>query len=225
MVPNPSAPLEAGFVGLALLVAAAVVVLVRRAGGPALRTALGLAAFLAATYALGASGLLADGVPPRPFLLVAPALACALWFALRSRAGQALVDHAPLGALVGLQAFRLPLELLMHAWSREGALPIQMTLAGMNFDIATGILALLIAPFAARRRDLVRVWNILGLALLANIVTIAFLSVPGPLRMFAADPPNVLVMRAPYVWLPAFLVMTALAGHLLVFRILRTRPP
>jgi hypothetical protein len=224
MVPNPSAPLELGFIGLALLVAAAIVALVHRAGGPSVRVALGLAAYLAAMYAVAASGVLADAVPPKPLLLLVPATACALWFALRSRAGQALVDHAPLAALVGLQAFRLPLELLMHGWSREGALPVQMTLAGMNFDIATGVTALLVAPFAANNHRLVRVWNILGLGLLANIVTIALLSLPGPLRAFANDPPNVLVMRAPYVWLPVFFVMTALAGHILVFRALRARP-
>jgi hypothetical protein len=64
-------------------------------------------------------------------------------------------------------------------------------------------------------------WNVLGLALLVNIVAIAILSLPGPLRVFLAGPPNVLVLRVPYVWLPGFLVMVALAGHILVFRALR----
>jgi hypothetical protein len=220
-VPDPSPPLELGFVAVVLLVAAAIVLLVRRAGGPAGRVAVGLAVYLAAMYALGASGLLGDGLPPRPLILLGPALACTLWFALRSRAGEALAHRAPLALLVGLQAFRLPLELLMHAWSQEGALPVQMTLAGRNFDIVTGITALLVAPFAARSRALVYAWNILGLALLINIVTIAIVSLPGPLRMFPADPPNLLVLRAPYTWLPGFLVQVALAGHILVFRALR----
>jgi len=221
IVPDPSRPLELGFIGLALLVAAVIVVLVRRAGGSAPRVAAGLAVFLAAMWLLGASGLLADPVPPKPFLLLVPAIACSLWFCLRSRAGDALAANAPLAALVALQAFRLPLELLMHGWAREGALPLQMTFAGQNWDIATGALALVVAPLAARSRALVFAWNVLGLLLLANIVTVAILSMPGPLRVFTADPANVLVFRAPYTWLPGFFVQVALAGHILVFRALR----
>jgi len=221
MVPDPSAPHEFGFVALVLLVAAAIVILVRRATGPANRVAIGLAIYLAAYYALGASGLIDDAAPPKPLFVLGPALAAALWFALRSRAGEALVSHTPIAALVGLHAFRLPLELLMHEWSREGALPVQMTFAGLNWDIVTGITAVLVAPFAARSRALVLVWNIVGLLLLANIVTIAITSIPGPMRLFMNDPPNLLVMRAPYIWLPTFLVQVALAGHILVFRALR----
>jgi hypothetical protein len=61
-------------------------------------------------------------------------------------------------------------------------------------------------------------WNILGLALLANIVTIAILSTPVPFRRFIDGPPNLLPSEVPYVWLPSFLVQLALAGHVLVFR-------
>ena len=63
-------------------------------------------------------------------------------------------------------------------------------------------------------------WNILGLALLANIVTIAVLSTPVPFRRFLDGPPNLLPSLLPYVWLPSFLVQLALAGHVLVFRYL-----
>lgn len=223
LVPNPSLPLELGFVALCLLVAVAVALLVRRAGGSAARVGLGLAVYLGIFYGAAASGLFADAVPPKPLLLLVPAFVCALWFARSSPVGHDLAARAPLALLVGLQAFRFPLELLMHAWADEGALPIQMSFAGLNFDIVTGITALLVAPFATRSRALVIAWNILGLLLLINIVTIAILSLPGPLRMFPAGPPNLLVMRPPYVWLPTFLVQVALAGHILVFRALRRR--
>lgn len=220
MVPDPSAPLELAFIGLVLVVAAAVVWLVHRADGPTGRCAAGISLYLLATWAAGASGVLGDELAPRPQLLLGPALVCTLWFALRSAAGSALALRAPLAGLVALQAFRLPLELVMHAWSEEGALPVQMTFAGFNFDIVTGALALVIAPFAGRaRRALVLVWNILGLLLLANIVTIALLSLPGA-GVFPGIP-NVLVLRPPYTWLPAFLVQVALGGHILVFRALR----
>jgi len=35
------------------------------------------------------------------------------------------------------------------------------------------------------------------------------------------DPPNLLAMRAPYIWLPTFFVQVALSGHIPVFRALR----
>lgn len=227
MIPNPSTGLELGFIALTLLVAAAVVALVRRVGGPAGRVGLGIALVLASSYAVGASGVLADAVPPKPLLLMLPAAGLALWFALRSRAGELLAARASLAALIGLQAFRLPLELLMHGWAAEGALPPQMTFAGYNFDIVTGVLALLVAPLADRGalgRRLVLVWNVVGLALLINIVTLSVLSLPGPLNKFPDQIPNVLVMRAPYVWLPAYLAaIVAPAGHIIVFRALRRR--
>ncbi len=223
VVPNPSTPLALGFLVLVLVVAGLVVALVRRAGGSTARMTVGLALWLAATHALAVSGILVDAVPPKSMLLFVPALVLTLWFGTRSRAAAALVERAPLAALVGLQAFRLPLELLMHAWAEEGALPPQMTFAGQNWDILTGVAALLVAPFASRSRSLVWVWNILGLGLLFNIVSVAIMSVPGPLRVFLNDPPNVLVMRELYIWLPTFLVQVALAGHIIVIRVLIRR--
>ena len=223
MVPDPSLPLELGFMALVVAVALVVVLLVRRAGGPAGQVAIGFAVYLTAYFVLGVSGLIADAAPPKPLLVLGPALAGSLWFALRSRAGEALVAHAPMAALVGLHAFRVPLELMMHAWAQEGALPRQMTFAGLNWDILTGVGALVLLPFAARSRIGVLLWNIVGLALLINIVTIAITSIPGPLALFTSDPPNLLVMRAPYIWLPTFLVQVALAGHIVVFRALRRR--
>lgn len=61
-------------------------------------------------------------------------------------------------------------------------------------------------------------WNTLGLVLLANIVTVALLSAPTPLRVFMNEPANVWITHAPWVWLPAVMVFAALAGHVLVYR-------
>jgi membrane protease YdiL (CAAX protease family) len=67
-------------------------------------------------------------------------------------------------------------------------------------------------------------WNILGLVLLANIVGVAALSTPVPFRVFTEGPPNLLPSTLPWIWLPSFLVQVALGSHLVVFRMLRTRP-
>jgi hypothetical protein len=39
-------------------------------------------------------------------------------------------------------------------------------------------------------------------------------------RYFGADNLNVWITYAPFVWLPAVMVLAALAGHLLIFRAL-----
>ncbi|MCZ6531756.1 MAG: hypothetical protein O7A08_02185, partial [SAR324 cluster bacterium] len=101
--------------------------------------------------------------------------------------------------------------------------PQQMTFEGRNFDIVAGITALalfLISRRWALNRWLVLVWNLAGLALLVNIVTVAVLSAPVPFRVFMNEPASVFVTTVPYIWLPAILVQAAWFCHLLVFRYL-----
>jgi hypothetical protein len=65
----------------------------------------------------------------------------------------------------------------------------------------------------------VAAWNILGLALLINVVSVAILGTPR-FRYFGEEHLNVWVTYPPFVWLPAVMVLAALAGHLLIFRAL-----
>jgi hypothetical protein len=114
----------------------------------------------------------------------------------------------------------------MHGMYTRGVMPVQMSYSGFNFDIVTGAMAIPVAVLVATGRagpGLVLVWNILGLALLANVVTVAILGTPR-IRYFGDDQLNVWVMYPPFVWLPAVMVLAALAGHLLIFRALAGRP-
>jgi hypothetical protein len=128
----------------------------------------------------------------------------------------------PLWALVGIQGFRLPLELAMHAMYTRGIMPEQLSYSGRNFDIVTGAAALVVAAlvYAGRAsRRLVLAWNVLGLLLVINVATIGILSTPR-FGLFGADRLNVFVTYTPFVWLPAVMVLAAVAGHLIVFRAL-----
>jgi hypothetical protein len=92
--------------------------------------------------------------------------------------------------------------------------------------VLTGITAIVVAFLVARGlagRRLVVAWNIAGLALLVNVVTIAILSTP-VFRYFGDAGLNVFVTYPPFVWLPAVMVLAALAGHLLIFRAVALRP-
>jgi hypothetical protein len=199
---------------------------IQREGGGRLRGTLTglllLGAWLGISGVLASRGAVSDfsRLPP-PFMLMASAYFLATLALAFSPLGTKLAAHAPLAGLVGYQVFRLPLELWLHAQYQAGVLPVQMTFLGLNFDIATGITAPLLALWIARGgapRALVLAWNCLGLALLAVVVSIAVLSTPSPLRAFANDPSVTFVAQHPFVWLPTFLVQAALLGHVLVFR-------
>jgi hypothetical protein len=137
-----------------------------------------------------------------------------------SRYGWRLAAGLPVALLVAIQGFRLPLELAMHRMYERGVMPVQMSYSGRNFDIITGITAFLVAWLVASGRGgrrLVLAWNLLGLALLINVMTVAILSMP-LFRYFGDDRLNIWVTYPPFVWLPAVMVLAALAGHLLIFR-------
>lgn len=51
-----------------------------------------------------------------------------------------------------------------------------------------------------------------------NVVAVAILSVPGPMRVFTGPPALTLPFHFPFIWLPMVIVLAALLGHLLVFR-------
>lgn len=186
-----------------------------------------LAGWLVITGGLAASGVLLsfDSFPPPVLRLVMPTLLITA-VACLSSLGRCWVERWSLAGLVAFQAFRLPLELIMHEAAREGVMPPQMTFTGRNWDILTGLLAVPLAYLLARGKvspGLVWLWNALGLGLLVNVVTVAILSVPGPFRHFMDEPANVWIAHAPFIWLPTVLVPFALAGHLLVARKLLAR--
>lgn len=190
--------------------------------------AAGLAVWLAATALAASQGVLRfEGVPPTMPLFMAVTLGTALVLAF-SGVGRRLALGVPLGALVLAQGFRLPLELIMHRLAEDGLMPVQMSYAGLNFDIVTGLLAIPLGFFVLRGRAplwLVRAWNVVGFVLLLNVLVIAMLSTPTPFRVFQGEPANVWITMAPWVWLPALLVPIALVGHIVVFRALRPASP
>jgi hypothetical protein len=171
---------------------------------------------------LASRGLLDRYDPlPAPALVMVAIIAVLTVTITLAAPGARIVAAVGLPALVGFQTFRIPVEWLLHRLYQEGVVPVQMTYSGRNFDIVTGVTAAALAVWLLRGRPpkgIVLAWNVLGLALLANIVTIAVLSTPVPFRQFLEGPANTLPSRVPYVWLPTFLVQMALAGHVLVFR-------
>lgn len=219
-----------GIGGLAVVMAAAVLRVWRRhAPGSAARAAVVFGAWMAVTLLAAASGVLArlDFRPPVFPVLMVSVFTLALGTGL-GPAGGTLARSVPLATLVGLQAFRLPLELVMHHAGERGIMPPELSFSGYNFDIVTGagalVLWLLMRGGIAVPRAAIWVWNLWGLWCLAVITVIAIATSP-IVRRFGDDPRhvNTWVLYVPYVWLPAVLVVIALAGHVIVTRALRGR--
>lgn len=133
-----------------------------------------------------------------------------------SKVGREILTHIPTENIIKLQAFRFFVELLLWALYLENQAPIQMTFEGRNWDVLSGLSAPIIAFLLARGRlskiGLI-IWNIACLALLVNIVTIAILSMPTPLRTFMNEPSNTIVTQFPVSWLPGLLVPLAYGLH------------
>lgn len=218
-----------GIGGLAVLMSVIVAGLRGRFEGTAagVRTAIVLLAWIAVTGAVAGSGLLARfDVTPPPIAVLLPIIFGGSIALAQSGVGRSIAQAWPLAALVGLQMFRLPLELVMHRAARLGIMPEELSYSGYNLDIVTGALAVVLAAVMAGRavpRAVVWAWNLWGLWCLLVIAWVARTSSP-LVRGFGDDPRhvNTWVLYLPYVWLPAVLVMIALTGHLVLTRKLLT---
>jgi hypothetical protein len=101
-----------------------------------------------------------------------------------------------------------------------------LTFGGANVDIYVGASAVLIAWLSARGRlglRLALAWNVLGLLSLANVVTRAVLTAPGPLHLIHSEVPNLLLGTFPFLFIPALFVPLGVVLHLLALRSIVSR--
>jgi hypothetical protein len=213
---------------LSLAFVAAVFVAWKRSGsanavGAASIAFIATAIWLGVTWQVAENGALRrwNAMPPPFGLLVLTIVLLALRLAF-GPVGRRIAQTIPLWVLIGVHGFRLPLEIAMHGVYERGIMPLQMTYTGRNYDIITGATAIDVAAAIYAGKGgarLARLWNIIGLLLLLNVVVIAILSTPR-FAVFGDANLNTFVTYAPFVWLPAVMVLAALTGHLVIFRAL-----
>jgi len=160
-------------------------------------------------------------LPPRlSFALLVP-LPFVLLFT-RSRAGKQWLYQIQPQWLIYLQSFRILVEIALWLLVRNGSLPVQMSFEGGNFDILTGLFAFPVGYYCFVKRSwpplVALLYNIAGLVLLLNIVTISTLSMPTPLRVFHNQPDSSLLTTFPFIYLPGLLVPLAYTLHILSLR-------
>jgi hypothetical protein len=132
------------------------------------------------------------------------------------------LSSLPLVALVAFQGFRLPLELVLHSWAAQGVIPETMTWSGRNWDIVSGVLALVAAPFSRRSRVVAWIANGVGLALLANVMRVAVMSSPVSFG-WPVLPKLELIFHVPYALIVPVCIGGALIGHIALTRALLRR--
>jgi len=166
-------------------------------------------------------GIFADftAIPPRlPFALVFPLIV--LIFLMRYRHLDSILAHTPPKWLFHIQFFRFFVEILLWFLFLANRLPERMTFEGYNFDIIAGITGPIFAYLCfanqQHKKWLAIIWNIVGLLLLINIVSIALMTMPTPLQVFQED--NTIVGTFPTVLLPTILVPIAYYMHILSLR-------
>lgn len=174
-----------------------------------------------ALYCTMIAWLVHDGLLKRAFIPYGPlflggtvTIAIAVGF---TRLGTRIANGVPIAWLVFFQAFRFPLELVLHDWYISGTIPETMTWTGSNFDILSGVLACLTCAFVGKRLWLAWSFNIVGILLLMNVGRVAILSSPVPFG-WQVDPPLELILYLPYVYIVPICVGGAALGHVLLTR-------
>lgn len=173
--------------------------------------------FFQAVLAFGGFYQTSNSLPPR--LLVFGVLPAVLFIILYfTFFRSSFIERMPLRLLTILHIVRIPVEIVLLWLFFGGQIPRLMTFEGRNFDILSGILAIIVYLIAFRggavKRWILIAYNILGLVLLANIVSIALMSLPSPMQQMAFDQPNRAVLFFPYIWLPTIIVPIVLFSHL-----------
>jgi hypothetical protein len=186
---------------------------------------LGLLLWVVYAGIIGSSGVVRDTSQRVPglFLLVGPMVLLTAFGTTRSHVAKELARAIPMTLLIGLQSFRLIVELFLHALWKAKLVPRMVTFEGANFDIFIGVSALALAALIARKkisRRLLLAWNILGLLLLLNVVVRGALTAPGPLQRLIDDYPNRALLQFPFTYIPGLMVPLALMLHVLALRAL-----
>jgi len=176
---------------------------------------------------LGVYHVAGDRLPTIEFGIMAPILIGVLliW---RSSILSRVVDILPRHWVIAVQFYRVEgvTFLILYA---SGLLPGVFALPAGAGDVATGLMALIIAIGATRHGELrsrtVLLWNVFGIADLIIALTTGFLSSPSPLQRFAFDHPNQLISMFPFVLIPTFLVPLAILLHIISLRQLGRAAP
>ena len=165
-----------------------------------------------------------SGRPPHIFFAIVPGFLGMLFLAFHPLTLR-WIREIPQRWLIGLQSFRILIEIELFYLYRDGLLPRIMTFEGRNFDILVGLSAPFVAWYVHREHKadrgcprFVAAWNVFGLLLLTNVVVHGILSMPTAFQVFTDPPGNIGMAYFPWIWIPTFVVPLAYLLHILSLR-------
>lgn len=185
-------------------------------------------AWVVLTSILAYTGFFRDyaAFPPKIGFGIIPTFLASI-FLFFSEKGRAFMDSFDLEQVTLANTIRIPVELGLAWLAHQGAVSVWQTFAGANFDIFSGLTAILVWYLFFKTKRLPKIgmliWNIGALILLLTIVTISTLAAPFPFQQLAFEQPNIAIFYFPFNLLPMLIVPLVLLGHLVSIRQLLRR--
>ncbi len=165
-------------------------------------------------------------LPPFIFLFgILPVLIFIIYLLISAK-GKAFIKSLPLEYLTNIHIIRIPVEFILCYLFFDKAIPKGMTFLGSNFDIIIGITAPLFSFLYFKQkaipRNVLLVWNFIGILFLLHIVIIGILSAPSPIQQLNFNQPNKAILYFPFSWLVTFIVPIVLFCHIVsIIRLLK----
>lgn len=178
---------------------------------------------------LGLSGFyyLSKDVPPKlPLLVGPPTVLIIILFLIKK--GRSFIDKLSIANLTLVHSVALLVETVLYVLFVYKYVPKAMTFEGSNFDVFSGLTALIVYYFGFVNKKLNRgiliAWNLICLLLVINASRVAVLSMPN-FGLIGAEQPDIALGIFPYILLPAVIVPIVLFAHLASIRLLINRKP
>lgn len=157
-----------------------------------------------------------NSTPPRFGLVLIPA-ALLIIYGLLPKQQKWVSEKRNIKISIFLHSVRLPVEIVLFGLFTHKMIPELMTFEGRNYDIIMGITAPVIGWLFLKKKiskQLLLVWNIVGLILVFFILINGILSSELPFQQFGFEQPNRGINYFPFVLLPATIVPIVIWTHL-----------
>ena len=157
-----------------------------------------------------------EGMPPRFTLVIIPTIIF-LIYGLLPKQRRWINQNRNTQISTFLHVIRFPVEIVLWQLFIYKMVPELMTFEGRNFDILAGITAPIIGLLYLKNKigkNILLIWNFLGLGLILFILFNGIFSAELPIQQFGFEQPNRAVTYFPFILLPAVIVPIVIWTHL-----------